>query len=174
MTKPRSNPPLTQQRLRQLFRYNANTGRFTWKVSRSTAKRGDVAGRVYTWRNGKRYRHIQIDGLSYAAHRLAFFWMTGCWPLAEIDHKDGDGANNRWENLRLASSAENKANSRIRKNSTTGFKGAQFHRRTGRYDAAIKVNGRNIYLGRFHTPEDAHLAYIQAAMTYFGEYAKFD
>lgn len=99
--------------------------------------------------------------------------MTSEWPPdgMEVDHIDCDPTNDKWSNLRLATRAQNCANSTARKNST-GFKGVQA--RGKKWVAGIKIDGKRVYLGRFDTPEDAHAAYCRAASAHQGEFARTD
>jgi hypothetical protein len=90
-----------------------------------------------------------------------------------IDHIDGDGLNNRRENLRYATKAENGRNSRKKKNNTSGFKGVYLHRQSGRWQARIstgKPTQRS--LGMFSTPEEAHEAYVKASAEMHGEFGR--
>ena len=164
---------LTAQRLRELLSYDARTGGFTWAVSRGgNAKAGTVAGTVNSGPRcgGGGYRNITIDGKRYYAHRLAWLYVNGSWPEHEIDHRDLDRDNNRFVNLREATRLQNLANRPLYRNSTTGFKGVTVKHR--RWRARIKVNGQEIYLGSFESPEQAHAAYAMAAVDIHGEYAK--
>jgi len=91
-----------------------------------------------------------------------------------VDHRDGDGLNNRRSNLRVCTSRLNIGNSRRRVDNVTGFKGVGFNPRTRRYHAHIRVDDKNHYLGgRFATAEEAHAAYCEAAQRVFGEFARF-
>jgi hypothetical protein len=92
-------------------------------------------------------------------------------PGPQVDHKDGNGLNNRRsDNLRFATDTQNRANQKVRKDSTTGFKGVRPHR--DKFQARIRVKGREITLGSFATPEEAALAYNAAAKECFGEFAR--
>ena len=86
---------LTQERLKELYSYNPETGEFTHLLSWGKRKRGDVAGYVHPT---KRYRYIRIEGKSYFAHRLAWLYVYGKWPEDQIDHIDGVRDNNRIAN----------------------------------------------------------------------------
>lgn len=87
-----------------------------------------------------------------------------------VDHKDLNGLNNQRNNLRICTHAENRRNLTKPKNNTTGFKGVSPIR--GKFQATIKVNYQQIYLGVYVDPIDAALAYDKAAKKYFGEFAR--
>lgn len=158
---------LTQSRLKELLRYDTETGAFTWLVSRGRlARAGDTAGSLHP--NG--YAYIKIAGQSYRAHRLAWLYMTGNWPLHEIDHIDGNKAHNIWSNLREATRTQNNANKGIQSNNQLGVKGV--NRRGGRYMARISIAGKLRHLGCFSTQEEAHAAYVSAAVETHGEFAR--
>lgn len=157
---------LTQARLKELLRYDSETGQFTWLVSRKRVKAGDVAGTTYT--NG--YIIIRIDGKAHSAHRLAWFYTTGEWPEDQIDHRDLNKANNRWDNLRPATNLQNIANRSSW--SKSGFKGV--YKPIGRndYRTEIRINGKRKLLGYFKTPEEAHAVYVKAANDVHGKFAR--
>ncbi len=122
-----------------------------------------------------KYRRIAIDGRSYTASHLAWFHYHGTRPVALIDHKNGDGRDNRIENLRQATYSQNSQNIGVRRNSSTGLKGAQrFNRRHCRYRfrSTITANGKRIFLGLFHTAEEAHAAYCAKAAELHGEFKR--
>lgn len=95
-------------------------------------------------------------------------FLTG-WTLT--DHRDHDGLNNRRENLRPATRTQNNANQRLRRDSSSGFKGVTWHKRADRWEAQIKSGRRKIYLGLFDSIEEAAHAYDVAARELFGEFA---
>lgn len=156
--------------VKSLLNYNAETGVFTWRVERGGGRRraGDVAGSI----DGGGYRQIRVNGARYKANRLAFLYMTGEWPIRQIDHKDGDRLNDRWDNLREAGTGENARNRKTPTNNTTGFKGVSMDKKTGRFRATICHNGRWISLGFFASAIEAHKAYIAKASELFGEFAR--
>ena len=157
---------VSHARLRELLHYDEDTGEFRWleRVARRI-ERGDVAGIV-----DQGYRRITIQGRHYRAHHLAWLYMTGKWCSQVIDHRDGNGSNNRWVNLRPATKSQNSANKRLYRNNACGLKGVC--RERSRWRAAINKNGRRFHLGNFLTPEDAHAAYVKAARKLFGEFAR--
>lgn len=160
---------LTADRLRQLIRYDQQTGAFTWLVDRGgTARRGTVAGSIHT-SNGTKYWRIRVDNKAYYGHQLACLYVTGEIP-AEVDHKDLDGLNNRWDNLRPADRSKNMGNGKRRSTNTSGFKGVTLHK--NRWRAQITRNRQNYTLGEYDTPEEAHAVYCAAARRLYGEFAR--
>ena len=153
---------LTSEKLKQLLHYDLDTGIFIWRETRGCRCAGDIAGR------GQKsiYREIRIDKRLYKAHRLAWLYMTGEWPTKSIDHANGDPADNRFCNLRLATMAQNIANSKLSKANTIGLKGVT--PREGMWLARLK--GKSV--GTFDCPAAAHFAYLIAADKEFGEFAR--
>jgi hypothetical protein len=119
-----------------------------------------------------KYRRIGIFGKLYLEHRLAWLYMTGELPI-EVDHKDGNGVNNKFKNLRSATTPQNRANSRKSVKNTSGFKGVSFYVGRGKWVAEIQFNGKRKRLGYFDTPEEAHKAYCVAADKVHGEFANY-
>ena len=152
------------ERLQELLAYDPETGLFRW-ISRSSQfshiKIGDVAGGP----NGDGYIHIRVDGKKIKAHRLAWLFMTGSWPDDQIDHIDRDKSNNRWSNLRAATSSENACNRRCRQNAT-GFRGVTKNNRG--YAARLSANGERVYLGTYPTAEEAASVVAAAASDLHG------
>lgn len=158
--------PLSPEEIRQRLSYDPATGEF---IHLSGKLKGKVAGTVRS--NG--YRQLSIDGSLYMAHRVAFVWMDIpiCHPL-EVDHINKNPKDNRWCNLRLASSSQNKANRSRNKAKQTAFKGV--YRVAGydnRYTARLKVGKVIKHLGCFSTQEEAAQVYLKEAIKHFGEFA---
>lgn len=89
-----------------------------------------------------------------------------------VDHIDGDPLNNRKENLRLVSQAENNRNNKMRGCNTSGYKGVCWHKATQKYIARIGVNGKKVHLGVFDDAKVAYRAYCQASEKYHGKYGR--
>lgn len=94
----------------------------------------------------------------------------------EWDHISGDRFDNRRCNLRIATKLQNAANRLMQKNNTSGYKGVKVrrHGKTNPFRARIRVNRTLIQLGTFPDKISAALAYNNAAIKYFGEYAKLN
>jgi len=143
---------LTQQRLKELFHYNPETGLFLrLKTVASRAKKGDIAGCL---RVQDGYLQIYIDYNSFLAHRLAFFYMLGFFPQ-EIDHINHIRNDNRWGNLRSANSTINGRNSSISKKNSSGVTGVNWDKTLNKWRARIKVDYKDKHLGFFDKLEDA-------------------
>jgi hypothetical protein len=161
---------LTAERLRESLKFDRETGVFTRRMVRGGYKVDDVAGS----NNGRGYSIIMVDGRNYPAHRLAWLHVTGEWPIGDLDHINGDTADNRFSNLREATESQNLANARMPANNTSGFKGVSWHKHTRKWVASIGLNGKVKSLGYFATRERAFIEYIFAAWRYFGDFAKID
>lgn len=154
--------PLTHERVLELLSYEPSTSLLRWMAGQ---RKGMVAG----FDNGIHLR-IGIDGTVYYAHRVIWFYVTGRWPTHCIDHRDRDGHNNRWPNLREADFSQNHANRKNETNKTLP-KGVELHV-SGKYRARVTKNKKTVHLGLFETPEEAHGAYIAHAKKLFGEFAR--
>lgn len=154
----RSLPALTADRLREVLRYDPETGVFTWLVCMSNARSGAVAGGV----RADGYWRIGVDKIVYLAHRLAWLYVNGEWPSNQIDHIDGSRSNNRINNLRDVSNDVNQQNRRWARsdNISSGLIGVGMKR--GKWRARIQVGGVLRQIGTFDTPEEAHAAYLDA------------
>lgn len=161
--------PLTLVQLKEFLDYNPDTGVFVWRVSRGMRF---IAGTQAGHLNQNGYVHIIVKYRQYKAHRLAWFYMYGVWPPEQIDHINGVSSDNRISNLRLATQSQNKINSGIQRNNTSGFKGVRPHRPNGKWQARIGDNGKRLSLGYYSTAAEAHEAYLKAAQNIYGEFVR--
>lgn len=159
---------LTAERLRELLHYDPVTGVFTWKVTISHLAAGSVAGSIGP--NG--YVRIMIGRRSYKAHRLAFLYMTGSFPPGDVDHRDTNKANNKWNNLRPATRSQNVCNGKLRSDSRSGVKGVSWNTSHRKWTAYIQTDGKRRYLGWFETIEEAAEARRIAANDSYQEFAR--
>jgi hypothetical protein len=154
---------ITQERLKQLFMYDENTGNFIRLVNRrGNGRSGRVAGHC---NKALGYILIGVDYGMYRAHRLAWLYVYGVWPQHDIDHINGVKTDNRIANLRDVPPVVNSQN--LKKAPSTnklGFLGVSFWQ--NKYRAVIRVEGKQKYLGSYETPELAHQAYVEAKRKY--------
>ncbi|WP_448120689.1 HNH endonuclease [Pseudomonas veronii] len=130
-------------------------------------KIGSTAGKVRP--NG--YVEIRVDLVSYQAHRLAWLYMTGEWPVGDIDHINRNPSDNSFKNLRQATRSQNLCNVPALSTSSTGCRGVDFHKASGRYRARIRVDGKRLDLGLFNTIDNARAAYQEAAGKFHGGFS---
>lgn len=158
-----SNKMPTQKRLKELFYYDLETGIFTRIGKVKGGKLGCQAGHMKD--NG--YLHFSVDRKKYGAHRLAWVYVYGVEPESDIDHIDGNRANNSISNLRCVDRSTNLENISKAKshNKSTGLLGA-YKLKNGRFTSKIQVRGNSFSLGCFDTAIDAHQAYINAKKLY--------
>jgi hypothetical protein len=156
------------KRIREALDYDPATGVFTWKTRHSQMKAGQRAG--YQMPTG--YREIRVGGERYYEHRLAWLYVHGRWPKEQIDHINHKRDDNRLENLRDCSHAENHQNLPMKRSNRSGFIGVSRDERRGMWKAQITVNYSNRFLGRFPTPEEAHAAYLDAKRKLHPSYAE--
>jgi hypothetical protein len=157
--------------LEDVLRYEPDTGKFFWTVVRWRKIRvGDPAGFI----SHSGYLEIRYNYQNYRAHRIAWYLHTGKDPKTlQIDHINGRRSDNRIKNLRLATPGQNARNMRKREGTTSTYKGVSWHKKGSKWQAQIRLDGRNIYLGYYNSQLEAHLAYCKAAAVLHGEFANF-
>lgn len=94
--------------------------------------------------------------------------------MRQVDHKNGNGLDNRKENLRIATSSQNQANSQKRIDNTSGYKGVTWNKRNKKWQAEIKYNQQHFYLGLFKNKDKAAQAYNEMALKFHGEFARLN
>lgn len=161
---------MTLERLKSVVHYDPVIGIFLWKER--TANRvhyGDFA----LSKDAYGYYKFMVDGHSSPVHRAAWFYMTGEWPKNDIDHINGIRSDNRFCNLRQAERYQNLRNMRSR-GGTSKFKGVSFDPARGKWKAQIQIMGKNKYIGRYASEEEAAIAYNECAAREFGEFARLN
>lgn len=178
---------LTADFVRSILNYDPKTGLFTWKHrsadtfelaarhSREQIARlwnPRYAGKPAGHCDSYGYHQIKINSVYYLAHRMAWLFIHGEWPEKEMDHINGNRADNRLVNLRLCSRMQNMANSGRKSTNKSGYKGVYLKARhtKKRWASQIRAGGKQITLGYFDTPEAAHAAYVKAAKELHGAF----
>lgn len=162
---PTAKPPVTsakelQAELREKFEYHDGVLRFR-RTGKILGNKG-TCGYITT---GVKLTH----GVSTLVHRLIFVYHHGYLP-EELDHIDANRTNNRIKNLRPATRSQNLANSMLRYDNKTGYKGV--HSVTSGYIAQIGYKGTRHYLGVYKTAKQAAVVYNKKAAELFGQYAR--
>lgn len=153
---------ITQKYLKSILKYNSKTGKFRWIGSNC------IAGYVHS----KGYFHIRIKGKLYLCHRLAWLYVKGKWPKGDLDHKDGNGFNNKFKNLRLATDSQNLGNQKKHTNNTSGVKGVCWDKQAGRWMVRIQIKNKPKFLGYVTDLKEGAKMYKVAANKYFKEFAR--
>lgn len=157
MTKSKPLPPLAV--LQEFFSYDPETGLLTRVKKTGRMPAGSPVGNV----NPDGYLDFTFNKRRYKTHRVAWLFITGSDPGdLHIDHIDQDTTNNKAENLRLATNAQNAWNTKV----ATGWQVSK-----GRYRARIAYRGKQITLGTYDTAEEAHAAYIEACVKLRGAWS---
>lgn len=160
-------PPLRKNNpdiefLKSALAYVPETGQFFYRKWRGQRRAGSTAG----VKNPQGYVVISVQRSPYLAHRLAIAFQTGVWPENNIDHINGVPHDNRLANLREVTQSLNVAAANMRRYKNGGALGIRF--RKGKWEASIKSQGIEIYLGRYADKDDAQDAYLIAANKYHG------
>lgn len=169
--------------LRECFDYDPDTGVLIWRARPlHHFKNADYQRKWNSSHAGKqpgspnpRYLNIGLHGRVFLAHRIIWMMQTGNWPN-QIDHKNRDGTDNRWHNLREATHQQNKWNrnrpERILPRGVRGLKNGRFvaHLYGTKDDGSRTLKS----LGTYDTPEEAHAAWLAAVSEERGEFLRPD
>lgn len=151
---------LDSTRLRELLSYDPATGVFTRKVGSPRSPVGSIAGGS----DHKGHWVIRVNAKKYFAHRLAWLYVHGVWPAGVVDHINGDGMDNRIDNLRDVTQSVNMQNLKGARKDNRAAKllGVTWSKQHNRWRANITITGKATFLGLFNTAEEAHAAYVAA------------
>ena len=150
---------INQERLKQVFSYDKDSGIFTHLRSYGRVKKGDIP----VTKDNSGYLLTSVDGKKYRQHQLAFLYVYGFMPK-EIDHINGNKADNRISNLREVNRSQNNQNHKnLRKNNKTGFRGVSVTK-NGKFLSRIYISGKSIDLGVFDNAESASIEYKKASL----------
>ncbi len=160
---------ITQEYLKSILNYNAETGVFTWKVKfcRSVVK-NSIAGRL----DAKGYFVIGINKKTYKCHRLAWLYVYGYIPTKQIDHINGNRSDNRISNLREANNQQNSMNSKKSASNTSGVKNVYWHKPSKKWIVSIRINNKQNHIGCFDNFDDAAKVSKEIREKYFKNFAR--
>lgn len=164
----------SKEYLLECFEYNSESGDLYWKVRPITHfSSSSISKQINSKHANTKAGHISTNGYvsvflgrrQIAVHRIIWKIITGSDPIGIwIDHKNRIKTDNRFENLRLATQAENSRN-RNRKNQCVTL-----HKKTNKWQASVSKLGKSYYLGLFANKEDAISAANKARKELFGEF----
>lgn len=159
---------MRRELLQSRLSYDADTGLFVWLESPRAGQVGKVAG---TLDRSTGYLRISIDNRIFYAHRLAWLYVHGVFPLSQIDHINRCRTDNRLANLREATPFDNGANLSRKVNNTSGVPGVSRCGRSGKWVAYINRGGKKFGLGEYGDFLDAVCARKSAESRVFGQFA---
>lgn len=164
---------LTLKKLKSLVKYDPKTGAFTRINSAHKWRIGRPATHLTA---NRKYVGVHLGNKTYIASRLAWFYMTGKWPIEEVDHINGDPLDNRWVNLRQADRMENIHNRGKNKAPTTSkYIGVHWKAKNRVWVASIAVGGgTTVHLGCFSSEGEAARAYDIVAHKHRGKFARLN
>ena len=155
--------------LRERLSYNPETGLLHWKYNPKMPQSWNTQWALkeaFTYVSGGRYRQGAIDGVNHHAHRIAWAMFYGEWPTGVVDHINGDGTDNRIENLRMGTVSDNAKNAKRSIANSSGATGVTYVKRRGKWQAQIVHRGRCNFLGYFDDVNEAIAARKQAEVKY--------
>lgn len=152
---------ITQERLKELFDFDPETGIFTNKTQRSYNSK--IGQKVGTLAQG--YFKVVVDRKMYLLHRLAWLYVYGYLP-PYIDHINRVSTDNRISNLRPVTKKQNVENQKLASTNKSGYRGVSWDKKRKKWFVSIQHNTKTIALGRFENIEDARDAYCKAAAKY--------
>lgn len=157
----------TAARLMELFTYSITTGKLYRAVTKGYKA---LEGTEVNTKHIQGYYEVSVDGNRCLLHRLIWCLVTNEWPTSLIDHVNGVRTDNRWLNLREASTAENTRNGIVRSQSITGVKGVSPSKCGKKFVAVLHLVPKRKFLGTFSTVEEAKEAWNTAAKLHHGEF----
>ena len=148
---------VNQKELKKLLHYDKDTGILTYRIKpkQSHITIGEEAGCDSVPINNTIYRKIRINKREYKAHRLVWLYVTGSFPEGVIDHIDGNGLNNKFDNLRDTTAEGNMQNTKMCSRNKSGFTGVNWNKSRNRWQTRINYKGKRILLGYFKSLDEA-------------------
>lgn len=161
---------ITLKDVNKYFSYDKENGKLFWKDHWHNATKSRILGKeagTIVYNKGNKYVHVGIYGKQYGIHRLIYFIEINNYDDGLcIDHIDGNGLNNRINNLRLVTNRKNTQNRKSHRNGR--LVGAHYITSRNKWESSIQVNGKRVRLGRYDTELKAHNAYKNAHYNLLG------
>ena len=157
---------LTQAQVLEMFSYA--DGKLFWR--KKVSRKINVGNEAGTFRKTDGYRQIMIDRRLYRTHRVVYLYHFGHIPET-LDHINQNRSDNRIENLRPATRAENAYNSKLRLDNISGVKGVTWDKAKKKWAARLFANKTCFNLGRFVELTDAITAVKAARRQHHGVFA---
>lgn len=156
---------LPVETLRQLLTCNPDTGELFWRARTKemfpTARAANSwntrygGKRAFTSKDAHGYFQGELFNVAFKAHRVVWALVHGEWPVDQLDHINGDRADNRIANLRVVSGSENMRNARAPLTNTSGQVGVYWYKQYQKWSASIRTHDRKHFLGYFASFDDA-------------------
>jgi len=159
---------ITQKLLKEIFKYE--NGNLIRNYDSGGSKAGTAAGWVNTVTRGKKYIRISVKRNHIYLHQAIFLYHHGYLPKY-IDHIDGDGTNNRIENLRETTQSQNLMNVPGRKGTKSGIKNVYWHAKLKKWTVQVKVGDKGKHFGLYDDIELAELVAIEVRNKYHKQFA---
>ena len=154
---------ISQKYLQEIFDYK--DGELYWKKARSKITVGQKTGSL----NVNGYLTTKINGKCYRTHRLIFMWHNGYFPI-QVDYFNNNKTDNRIENLRLATNGQNRQNTSIQKNNTSGFKGV--YKQKNKWRVRLMIEGKSKSFGLYNDIDYAKFVADAMRYKYHKEFAR--
>ena len=159
---------LSHEELLRIMHYDLETGVFRWRVGRGgNIRAGMVAGTLC-----RGYVQLCFFKRTFAAHRVAWFYVHGKWPEKVLDHINMVRSDNRFVNLREVTRQQNNRNVGLKSHNKTGFKGVCRSPSGRNFRAYITVDYKTHYLGSFKTAHEAQAAYAAASLQHHKDFGR--
>lgn len=163
---------IMKKQLQDLYQYHSD-GTFTWRVSRKGVRMGSAAGAFQTYENGDVRCRMYLNGKRYYRSHLVLLWHGIDIPKGyEVDHKNGNTLDDRYENLRVCDRSKNNNNRKAGKlNRKHDLPKWVYPQKNGRFFSRVKhPKGHLVHLGTFDTPEEAYAVAASKAIELHGEF----
>jgi len=155
---------ITPDIIRTLLDYDPNTGKLYWKrrPGKRTFNTRYAGTEALAFVDVCGHKKGRIHDIGFQAHRVVWAHVHGAWPTEQIDHINGDPADNRIDNLRDVPHILNHYNTKRHRSNTSGHQGVAWNKRVGKWMAYVGGAKQRQYLGHYANKDDAIAARVAA------------